>query len=266
MTTFTIESYGGTGDLRALNGTEGTPAVDGTSVTYTDPAHFPGLVLTLTGTGITDPPSASWKITGISATLNGSPAWTLTGLTGVDGTPTSGAFDAESIFQALAFHNTETLLFANDSTLIGSPIAHSNTLYGRGGNDVLIARGGNTLLDGGGGFDTLIGAKHGHDVFKFDARLDSTHNLDTIRGFSPTRDMIELSQITFGHIDHFGPLTAAEFHVGPHATTAAQRIIYNHSNGHLYYDADGSGHHYSPVLFAILANHAALTASDFLLV
>lgn len=266
MATFTIKSFGGTGDLRALNGTEGTPAIDGTSVTYTDPTNLPGVVLTLTGTGITGTPSAAWSIKGISATLNASPAWTLTGLTGVDGTPTSGAFDAASIFQAVAFHSAESLLFGHDSTLIGSPIAHSTTMFGRGGNDLLIARAGNTLMDGGGGFDTLVGASHGHDTFRFDSRLNSSANLDTIVGFSPTRDMIELSQITFGHILHFGALKAAEFHAGPHATTTAQRIIYNHSNGHLYYDADGSGHHYSPVEFAVLAGHPALTALDFLLI
>jgi Ca2+-binding RTX toxin-like protein len=182
MTTFTIESYGGTGQLQALNGIEGTPALDGTSVTYTDPVNFPGLVLTLTGTGITGTPSNTWDITGISATFNGRPAWTLTGLNGIDGTPTSGAFDSASIFQALVFHDTFDLIFGHDSTLIGSPIAHSTVLFGGPGNDVLIARGGNTRLDGGGGFDTLFGGKAGHDVFEFNSRLDSSVNLDTIRG------------------------------------------------------------------------------------
>src|SRR5258708_16738887 len=129
MATFTINSYGGTHDLVARNGTEGTPAPDGTSVTYTDPAYLPGLVLTLTGTGFTDPPSAAWNITGVSASFNGNPSWTLTGLTGVDGTPTTGAFDPESIFQALAFHSNDSLIFTHDSTLIGSPIAPSTTLY-----------------------------------------------------------------------------------------------------------------------------------------
>ncbi len=249
-------------DLIVLNGTEGTPT--GTSVDYTDPANSPGVVLTLTGTGISGSPSATWVITGIQETYFGNFAWSLTGLTGVDGAPTSGAFDSASIFQALAFHHTFDLLFGHDSTLMGWPSGGS--LYGGSGNDVLIARGGNLLMDGGGGFDTLMGARTGHDVFRFDSRLDSSVNLDTIVGFSPTRDTIELSQLHFWHIDHFGPLTPAEFHVGPHATTTAQRIIYNHGNGHLYYDADGSGHHYSPVEFAVLAGHPALTASDFLLI
>jgi Ca2+-binding RTX toxin-like protein len=227
---------------------------------------LPGVVLTVTGTGITDPPSATWNITGISATLNGSPAWTITGLTGIDGRPTSGAFDPESIFQALAFHNAGSLLFAHDSTLIGSPIAHSTTLFGGPGNDVLIARGGNTKLDGGSGFDTLIGASTGHDVFEFNSTLNPAVNLDTIRGFSPTRDLIELSQPTFGNIHHLGALTAAEFHggFGAPSTTGAD-IVYNQSNGHLYYDSNG--HNFGGLhLFAILANHAALTPSDFLVI
>jgi Ca2+-binding RTX toxin-like protein len=266
MTTFTIESYGGTGQLRVLNGTEGTPALDGTSVTYSDPANFPGVVLTLTGTGITGTPSATWNITGIQETFMGNLGWTLTGLTGIDGAPTSGAFDPASIFQALAFHDTFDLIFGHDSTLIGSPIAHSTTLFGGPGNDVLIARGGNTKLDGGGGFDTLSGAKTGHDVFEFNSTLNPAVNLDTIRGFSPTRDLIELSQPTFGNIHHLGALTAAEFHggFGAPSTTGAD-IVYNQSNGHLYYDSNG--HNFGGLhLFAILANHAALTASDFLVI
>jgi len=261
MATFIGEGYRGTHDLIALNGTEGTAT--GTSVDYIDPS-LPGVIVTLTGTGITGTPSAAWNITGISETFHGHSAWTLTGLTGVDGAPTGGAFDPASIFQSLAFHTTFHLLFDSDSTLLGWP--NGGTLFGGSGNDTMIARGGNLLMDGGGGFDTLIGAKHGHDVFRFDSKLDSSVNLDTIHGFSPVRDSIELSQVTFWSIDHFGPLSAAEFHVGSQATTTAQRIIYNQHNGDLYFDADGSGHHYSPVLFAQLVGHPALTASDFLLV
>src|SRR5258708_4033608 len=130
MATFTILTYGGANDLVVLNGAEGTPALDGTSVTYTDPAYSSGFVLTLTGTGITGGPSASWNITGISGTFNGVLSWTITGLTAIDGAPTSGAFDSESVFQALAFHNIGDLLLRPASTLIGSPIAERTWLYG----------------------------------------------------------------------------------------------------------------------------------------
>jgi hypothetical protein len=263
MATFIIQSFGGVGDLRALNGTEGTPT--GTEVTYTNPVNAPGVVLTLTGTGIIGTPSATWNITGISATLNGSPAWTLTGLTGVDGTPTSGVFDTQSIFQAVAFHSTFNLLFGHASTLIGSPVASSTWLFGGDGNDVLIARAGNVLMDGGGGgFDTLVGASRGHDFFKFDSRLDGS--FDTIRAYSPARDTIELDRGTFDHIHHLGVLTAAEFHsgLGAPSKTGAD-IVYNHGNGRLYYDDNGS-HLGGLHLFAIVANHAALTAAEFLVI
>ena len=183
MATFTIVTFGGTGDLETLNGEADTPT--GTSVTYSDPLDLPGqvVVLTLTGTGITGTPSATWNITGISATLNGELAWTLTGLTGVNGAPTTGPFDPASIFQALAFHNTADLLFGQSSTLIGSPVAARTWLYGNNGDDVIISRGGHVVMDGRGGFDTLTGAPNAHDVFKFDWWLDGT--VDTIRRFDP---------------------------------------------------------------------------------
>jgi Ca2+-binding RTX toxin-like protein len=267
MVTLTIQSFGGPGDLIALNGTEGTPT--GTSVTYTDPADAPGIVVTLTGTGISGTPSASWNITEISATINGNPAWTLTGLTGIDGAPTSGAFDSDSIFQAVAFHSTFDLIFRSDfdtlvgSTLIGSPIAHSTALIAGPGNDVLIARHGNTSLDGGGGFNKLYGAKTGHDAFVFDASVDAMTNFDTFYRFNPTRDVIELSHQYFD-INHFGHLRAADFHVGIGPTTASQRIIYNH--GALFYDADGTGTHYGEQQFAFVPGHPTLTALDFLVI
>ena len=264
MATFTIVSYGGTGDLIKLNGVEGTPT--GTSVTYSDPLDLPGqrVVLTLTGTGITGTPSATWNITGISATLNGHLAWTLTGLTGVNGAPATGAFDPASIFQALAFHNTDDLLFGQSSTLIGSPIAPRTWLYGRGGDDVIISRGGHVVMDGRGGFDTLFGAANAHDVFKFDWWLDGT--VDTIRRFDPLHDTIALDQGIFDRIPHLGVLKAAEFQSGLGALSrTGAEIVYNRGNGNLYYDDNGShvgGLHF----FAVVANHAALTAADFLVI
>ena len=261
MPTFVTYKYGGTNDLVVLNGTQGV--ADGTSVTYTDPGYWPGFVLTLTGTGITGTPSSSWNITSISGTLDGTLLWTLTGLSGIDGTPTTDVFDSHSIFQALAFHNIGDLLLGGPSTLIGSPIAAHSWLYGHGSNDVLRARGGDTVLDGGGGFDTLFSAPRGHTFFKFDSNLDNTY--DTIRGYSPARDTIELDRGTFD-IGHLGFLKASEFHsgLGAPSRTGAD-IIYNHGNGRLYYDDNGSdlgGLH----LFAVIANHPAMTASEFLVI
>jgi Ca2+-binding RTX toxin-like protein len=45
-----------------------------------------------------------------------------------------------------------------------------------------------------------------------------------------------------------------------------QHILYNHTNGFLYYDQDGSGSTYAPVHFATLTTHTVLTHVDFLVV
>jgi Ca2+-binding RTX toxin-like protein len=261
MPTFTTYTYGGTNDLVVLNGIEGL--ADGTSVTFTDPSYVQGFVLTLTGSNISGAPAADWDITSISGSYQGTLAWTITGLKGIDGRPTSGPFDPHSIFQALAFHNLGDLLLGPPSTLIGSPIARHNWLYGHDGNDLLRARGGDTVLDGRDGFDTLVSASHGHTFFKFDSDLNGSY--DTIRGYSPARDTIELDRGPFD-VGHLGPLTRAEFHsgLGASSTTGAD-IVYNHGNGRLYYDDNGS--HFGGLhLFAVIANHPAMTANEFLVI
>src|SRR5262249_21741476 len=118
---------------------------------------------------------------------------------------------------------------------------------------------------------TLTGGP-GHDSFYFNETLSSLNlNIGTITDFNPLQDHIDLAYDIFNHTAGFGLLPASEFHVGAHATTTSQRIIYNPANGYLYYDANGS----SPggqELFAVLSDHAALaalhllpTAPDFLI-
>jgi Ca2+-binding RTX toxin-like protein len=238
------------------NGAAFLPTPTETTFVWTDPAKDT-IILTLTGTGMNQAQS-SWLITDITATINNHEVWDIS-------IPSASALHGDALQTAVVNFTPGHFIFSGDDTLYGATTG-SSELFGFDGNDTIIARGGNTKLDGGGGFDTLIGAKTGHDVFEFNSRLDPTVNLDMIVGFSPTRDKIELSQEVFHNINHFGVLTAGEFHVGRHATTTAQRILYTPSNGHLYYDADGSGHHNSPVLFAVLTNHPTLTAADFLVV
>jgi hypothetical protein len=256
------------GDIYALNGTEGTAT--GTSVTYTDPVNLPGVTITLTGTGITGTPASTWHITGIAATfgLSNTPIWSITGLTGIDGTPTSGpgaVFDANSIFQAVAFHDPSHLLFQNNDVIIG-PSSGSAGLFGYAGNDVIVATGGTDRMGGDGGFDILVGAHTGHDAFIFNSKLDPTVNLDTIVGFSASRDKIELRQIDFNHIHHHGLLEASEFHSGPGApSTTGADIVYNTKNGHLYYDANGS----APgglIEFAVVVGHHPVHDYNILLI
>jgi serralysin len=52
---------------------------------------------------------------------------------------------------------------------------------------------------------------------------------------------------------------------GSSALDADDRILYNSTNGALWYDADGTGAT-SPIYFAQLSAGLALTAADFLVV
>src|SRR5262249_53478339 len=160
-------------------------------------------------------------------------------------------------------HNVNSVLWDENNTEIGG-FGGSTWLFGfDGARDTLIARGGNTLMDRHGGFDTLVCASRGHDFFRFDSNLDNT--LDQIRVYNPAIDTIELDRGTFD-VGHLGVLKASEFHsgLGVSGRTGAD-IVYNRSDGHLYYDDNGTnpgGLH----LFAVVNNHAALTASEFLVI
>ena len=59
--------------------------------------------------------------------------------------------------------------------------------------------------------------------------------------------------------------TPSAFDAGAAAHDASDRIIYNSSNGNLYYDADGSGPT-AAILFAHVAEGTPLTSADFVIV
>ena len=62
-----------------------------------------------------------------------------------------------------------------------------------------------------------------------------------------------------------GALGAGAFAAGPVAADADDRIIFNSTNGYVYYDADGNGAGIA-VLIAVVPVGQALTATDFLVV
>lgn len=132
---------------------------------------------------------------------------------------------------------------------------HADTLSGGGGNDT---------LNGGLGDDRLIGGP-GKDTFVFNTAIAPVQNIDTIVGFSPWQDTIELDKAIFKGIGGNGVLAASHFDMGAHAAHASDRIIYNPNTGALLYDSNGSapGHETE---FAILAKHLALSHADFLVI
>ena len=114
----------------------------------------------------------------------------------------------------------------------------ANTINGNAGSNVINGKGGNDLLTGG----------PGRDAFVFDTKLSSKSNVDRILDFSVRDDTIRLDHSIFRAFDKTGTLTANAFHIAKGAKLAHDaddRIIYNKTNGYLFYDADGIGGEFS---------------------
>ena len=138
-------------------------------------------------------------------------------------------------------------------TLTGD--ATNNNLVGGSGNDTFLGLGGNDTLTGG------LGA----DRFRFNS---PSHGMDTITDFSKAQgDKIELFATGFNSLVWTDGVTNAlapiVFSVGTSANSWTNSIIYNNSNGIVYFDADalGSG---SQVALAQLSPGLNLTNQDFI--
>jgi len=158
-------------------------------------------------------------------------------------------------------------LAVEGAILIGG--ASDDLLKGTGGNDALNGGDGADTLSGGAGSDLLLGGAGG-DAFRFDTTPRAGH-VDTIADFSPLEDRIALETTAFGLApvaadawsSQSGSLLSSSLcKMGPKASTAAQRIVYDQASGVLYYDADGSGP-VGHVPFAKLAPGTVLTAAHF---
>jgi Ca2+-binding RTX toxin-like protein len=158
-----------------------------------------------------------------------------------------------------------TLVGTDNLNLGGNELA--NTLGGNGGNnmlsgglgnDGLYGLAGNDSLEGGAGNDRLTGGL-GADSFVFRQASLSGSGIDRIADFGAD-DFIRFD-VTSGPT---GVLNADAFVVGPKALDANDRFVYYAPTGGLYYDPDGSGAA-QKVLFAVLDNKFALTASDIIL-
>jgi Ca2+-binding RTX toxin-like protein len=153
----------------------------------------------------------------------------------------------------------------NDRMFGGINLDH---LLGGAGNDSLSGGSGNDILNGGLGMDKLSGDL-GRDIFVFDTAL-SASNVDTILKFSHTTDTIHLDDDIFKILNtgSVHSLSTGQFQKNASglATQTDDRIVYNTSNGNLYYDPDGSGH-VAAVRFATLSGHpTGIDHTDFLVV
>ncbi|MBB3019114.1 Ca2+-binding RTX toxin-like protein [Microvirga lupini] len=143
-----------------------------------------------------------------------------------------------------------------------SGTSSSNSLTGTSGNDLIDGKGGDDKIWAKNGSDVLIGGA-GKDTFTFDT-TPSSKNVDVIVDFNVADDTIRLNDTAFTKLS-YGKLSAGSFVVGTKASDSNDRIIYDSNTGALSYDADGSGSG-AAVKFAVIENHAKLTAADFLVI
>jgi hypothetical protein len=141
------------------------------------------------------------------------------------------------------------------TTITGSRF--NDALTGGSGADLLNGGAGNDLLSGDKGADILTGGT-GADTF----RLSGDTKTDHITDFLSRTDRIELDNALFKALLVEGQLAANQFAQGTATTTGAQRIVYDSSNGNLWYDLDGSAKG-KAVLIAVLDNHVQIANTDF---
>ena len=156
---------------------------------------------------------------------------------------------------------------ALNNSLVGNTGA--NVLYGLDGNDTLTGNAGADRLFGGNGNDKLLGGI-GNDILVGGAGKDNfvfnvaptAANRDVVGDFSHNDDTFQLENAIFTKLGDAGHLNADFFRAGPAAVDGNDYIVYNQSNGQLFYDsnANASG---GMMLFAILQNKPVLAANDF---
>lgn len=140
----------------------------------------------------------------------------------------------------------------------------NDTLYGGTSNDTLSGGDGDDKLSGDLGKDRLVGGT-GDDQFYFWSQPSSA-NVDTITDFKPGEDKITLYGTTFGALGT--SVTSSEFGAksSGHVAGNNQHIIYDKSNGTLWYDADDNGSG-AAIQFATLSTKPQdLSYADFQIV
>nr|WP_245294176.1 hypothetical protein [Methylobrevis pamukkalensis] len=253
-----------TGDIVDETGGDGIDTVEASiSYTLTDGVEN----LRLTGTAALDGTG-----NGLANAITGNGAAnTLAGLggndvlKGLDGNDTVSGGDGDDILRGndgndtLDGGNDNDTLFGGDGRDLLEGQDGDDTLYGQNGVDTLSGGIGADRLAGGGGADTLTGGADA-DSFVFDAAPAT--GADTVTDFVSGIDILQLDDAIFTALAP-GALAGSAFAIGPAAGDADDRIIYDTSNGVLWYDADGIGGD-AALHFATLAGTPSLGAADFL--
>jgi Ca2+-binding RTX toxin-like protein len=144
----------------------------------------------------------------------------------------------------------------------------SDVIKGGRGSDQLSGIAGDDKLYGGVGNDQLRGGV-GRDVFVFDTKLNKTTNVDRLDDFSVKDDAIWLDNKVFAELGKGSPkgikVKADMFVKNAKAQDREDRIIYDHKEGNVYYDTDGTGPK-AQVKIAILSKGLKMTYHDFFVI
>ena len=167
----------------------------------------------------------------------------------------------------------------NDTLISGGDggLAFGDLLDGGPGDDWLLGAGAEDRLDGGAGADRLDGGSgrdsltggDGDDSFIFSSAPDPW-SVDTVVDFVPGADNLGLDGSVHADLGAAGNFTFDDprFFAGPGANSGQNtfhRVIYDTSDGGLWYDPDGSGPTPAESL-AWLANAPTLSATDIFVI
>ena len=153
-----------------------------------------------------------------------------------------------------------TISFTNIERVVGGNF--NDRLSGNGAGQTLTGQAGADTLWGAGGIDTLWGGT-GADRFIF--RETGTSNADLVRDWASGSDKLLLDGAVMSALGATGNFAAGDARFKANstgtATDASDRVIYNTSNGQVWYDADGNGAG-ARQLIATLQSGATLVATD----
>ncbi len=153
-----------------------------------------------------------------------------------------------------------TISFTNIERVVGGNF--NDRLSGNGAGQTLTGQAGADTLWGAGGVDTLWGGA-GADTFIF--RETGTGNADVVRDWASGSDKLLLDASVMSALGATGNFVAGDARFKANstgtATDASDRVIYNTSNGQVWYDADGNGAG-ARQLIATLQSGATLVATD----
>jgi Ca2+-binding RTX toxin-like protein len=140
------------------------------------------------------------------------------------------------------FGNRETALSIEDIT--GSDFV-----------DMITGNAADNVITGGAGFDVLKGGA-GADRFQLFGVLDVG---DTIQDFVSGADKLVISTTASAG------MTGGTFRNGATPSGTGSSFYYNASNDTLFWDRDGTGSIYAPVVLAVLTNVSSMAMGDILL-